>query len=149
MRALGIRVDQINVPGGWVAELVPDSARGAGHDGQRTGFVVAILSSSNSECWSESWLRLRACAVSWLLDFLPPLRPAFAFCALLPPLPEPLLFWLWLLLPPLPLWLPPRLEEAARPSSGRSAQSGLNSSASGGARVTGSAGRGLPLDRVR
>ena len=30
-------------------------------------------------------------------DFFPPLRPAAAFCALLPPLPEPLLLELWLL----------------------------------------------------
>ena len=36
MRALGIRVDPIKVPGGWVAEPVPDFARGAGHDCQRT-----------------------------------------------------------------------------------------------------------------
>src|SRR6185437_10797442 len=41
------------------------------------------------------------------LDFLPPLRPAAAFCALFPPLPLPLLFLLWLE----PLLLPPRLEE--------------------------------------
>ena len=40
-------------------------------------------------------------------DCFPPLRPAAAFCALLPPLPEPLLFELWLL----PLLFPPRLEE--------------------------------------
>src|SRR3954453_14230520 len=39
-------------------------------------------------------------------DFLPPLRPAAAFCALLPPLPLPLLCLLWLL----PELLPPRLE---------------------------------------
>src|SRR5436305_2733238 len=40
-------------------------------------------------------------------DFLPPLRPAAAFCALLPPLPGPELFRLWLE----PLLLPPRLED--------------------------------------
>jgi hypothetical protein len=38
---------------------------------------------------------------------LPPFRPAAAFCARLPPLPEPLLRRLWLL----PLLFPPRLEE--------------------------------------
>src|SRR5436309_11275321 len=41
------------------------------------------------------------------LDFLPPLRPAAAFWARLPPLPLPLLWRLRLL----PLLLPPRLEE--------------------------------------
>src|SRR5207302_1236412 len=41
------------------------------------------------------------------LDFLPPLRPAAAFWARLPPLPEPLLLRLRLE-PPL---LPPRLDE--------------------------------------
>src|SRR5437868_74595 len=42
-----------------------------------------------------------------LLDFLPPLRPAAAFWALLPPLPDPLLLALRLL----PLLFPPRLDE--------------------------------------
>jgi hypothetical protein len=42
------------------------------------------------------------------LDFLPPLRPAAAFCALLPALPLPLPRRLWLL----PLLLPPWLEES-------------------------------------
>src|SRR5436305_9633670 len=41
------------------------------------------------------------------LEFLPPLRPAAAFWARLPPLPLPLLWRLRLL----PLLLPPRLDE--------------------------------------
>src|SRR3954447_3415069 len=45
------------------------------------------------------------------LDFWPPLRPAAAFCARLPPLPKPLLLRLWLLPPPLPLFLPPREDD--------------------------------------
>ena len=42
---------------------------------------------------------------------MPPLRPAAAFCARLPPLPGPLLLRLRELLWPLPLRLPPLLEE--------------------------------------
>jgi len=42
----------------------------------------------------------------------PPLRPAACFCARLPPLPEPVLFRLRLLPPPLPDCLPPLLEES-------------------------------------
>jgi hypothetical protein len=41
------------------------------------------------------------------LEALPPLRPAAFFWAVLPPLPRPLLFLLWLL----PLLLPPLLDE--------------------------------------
>jgi hypothetical protein len=40
------------------------------------------------------------------LEAFPPLRPAAAFWALLPPLPLPLLFLLWLL----PELFPPRLD---------------------------------------
>ena len=42
---------------------------------------------------------------------LPPLRPAACFWARLPPLPGPLLLRLRLLPPPLPDFLPPRLDE--------------------------------------
>src|SRR5215212_3790364 len=51
--------------------------------------------------------RIRAKAPANGQLFLPPLRPAAAFWALLPPLPLPLLFLLWLL----PLLLPPLLDE--------------------------------------
>src|SRR5438445_240298 len=61
---------------------------------------------TNSDVGSDA--RLQRLALGQLPeDFLPPLRPAAAFWALLPPLPDPELFLLWLE----PLLLPPRLEE--------------------------------------
>lgn len=53
----------------------------------------------------SSRLPTRRCVVQ--LDFFPPLRPAAAFWARFPPLPEPLLRRDWLL----PLLLPPLLED--------------------------------------
>jgi hypothetical protein len=44
-------------------------------------------------------------------EALPPLRPAAAFWARLPPLPGPLLLRLLLLPPPLPDFFPPREDE--------------------------------------